>query len=63
MMLHKPNTFLELDIGYGIAAYVLRRGDIDLMTLDVGDRVKPNLEGFILELRCEFDTLDGVLCC
>jgi len=59
----KPQSLLEVGSGNGIVTYVLRRAKIDVITLDVDNRVKPDVLGTVLELPFKTNSFHGVLCC
>lgn len=58
-----PGRVLEIGIGSGLVTYALRALDVDVVTLDIDNDLKPDVVGSAASLPFEDDSFDVVLCC
>jgi len=59
---HRPDRVLEIGIGTGLVAWHLRRLGIDVVTLDVDERLEPDVVGSVLSIPLEDRCFDAIAC-
>jgi len=59
----EPKHVLEIGIGTGIVADLLRRFDIDVTTFDIDEKLQPDVVGSVLDIDLQSESFDTVLCC
>ncbi len=59
----KPEKMLEIGIGNGFVSKYLRERGLNIVTLDIDMRLKPDVVGTILDLPFGDESFDVVLCC
>lgn len=58
-----PKNLLEVGIGNGVVSYVLKGAGIEVTTLDVDDKLKPEIVGSVQDIPFGNNTFDALLCC
>lgn len=59
----RPNTLLEIGVGNGfVGAYLAERG-VGVTSLDIEDRLSPDVVGTVCRLPFKDDSFEKVLCC
>jgi ubiquinone/menaquinone biosynthesis C-methylase UbiE len=59
----EPKRVLEIGIGTGIAADLIRRLDINVSTFDINATLQPDVVGTVLDIHLKPESFDTVLCC
>lgn len=58
----RPNSVLEIGIGIGVVAYVLRKTGVQLSTLDFDPSLKPDIIGSVTNIPIKDGSFDVVAC-
>lgn len=58
----QPKKVLEIGIGNGIVSYFLKKAGLDVTTLDIDERLKPDVIGSVENIPFENESFDVVLC-
>jgi 2-polyprenyl-3-methyl-5-hydroxy-6-metoxy-1,4-benzoquinol methylase len=58
-----PKSVLEIGIGNGFVNKYLKDRGVNIVTIDIDPRLKPDVVGSVLDLPYDDNTFDLVLCC
>lgn len=59
----KPKNILEIGIGNGIVAYVLKNFGVSVITLDHSEKLYPDVVASVTDMPLDDNSFDVVLCC
>lgn len=58
----KPRSILEIGIGNGLVSHYLRQRGFDITTMDIDERLKPDIVGSVLSIPFSSDSFEVVAC-
>ena len=58
----KPKNVLEIGIGNGIIAYMLKKGGIDITTIDIDESLEPDIIAAVTNMPFSDESFDIVAC-
>lgn len=58
----KPNNVLEIGLGNGIIAYMLKKSGIDITTLDIDESLEPDIVASVTNMPFRDESFDVVAC-
>lgn len=59
----KPKNLLEIGIGNGVVAYVIKNFGVSVTTLDTNRELKPDIVGSVIDMPLPDQSFDLVICC
>src|SRR5690349_4581901 len=59
----KPSSVLEIGTGNGIVNFILKQGGFPVTTIDIDEKLRPDIFGSVLSMPIKDESYDLALCC